>query len=57
MAGKGDKGIVVHACRRYSGRVGRSAAAKEFRVEAIDLAVRAHVLHRRAAGRADSQRE
>jgi hypothetical protein len=37
--------IAEHACAKYSGRVGRSAAAKEFDSEAIDLAVRAHVRH------------
>jgi hypothetical protein len=30
---------------KYSGRVGRSAAAKNFAPEAIALAVRAHVRH------------
>ncbi len=38
--------IAGHACQKYSGRVGRSAAAKEFAPEAIDLAVAAHVRHR-----------
>ena len=38
--------IAEHACRKYTGRVGRSAAAKRLDVEAIDLAVRAHVRHR-----------
>ena len=37
--------IAGHACRKYSGRVGRSAAAKEFNPEAIDLAVVAHIRH------------
>lgn len=37
--------IAEHACLKYSGRVGRTAAAKEFAPEAIDLAVRAHVRH------------
>ncbi len=37
--------IAGHACRKYSGRVGRSAAAKEFSPEAIDLAVRARIRH------------
>src|SRR5215468_5851897 len=37
--------IAKHACRKYSGRVGRSAAAKALDVEAVDLAVRAHVRH------------
>ena len=33
--------IAAHACEKYSGRVGRSAAAKEFDAEAIELAVKA----------------
>lgn len=37
--------IAERACERYSARVGRSAAAKRFDPEAIDLAVRAHVRH------------
>ncbi len=37
--------IAGHACRRYLGRVGRSAAAKELAPEAIDLAVAAHLRH------------
>jgi hypothetical protein len=37
--------IARHACAKYSGRVGRTAAAKEFDPEMIDLAVRAHVRH------------
>ena len=39
--------IADHACAKYSGRIGRSAAAKEFDAEAITLAVRAHVRHTR----------
>ena len=39
------KTIAEHACQKYSGRVGRSAAAKAFAPEAIDLAVIAHVRH------------
>jgi hypothetical protein len=38
--------IAEHACLKYSGRVGRSAAAKSFDEEAIRLAVMAHVRHR-----------
>ncbi len=38
--------IAGHACQKYSGRVGRSAAAKDFAPETIDLAVAAHVRHR-----------
>lgn len=37
--------IAEHACRKYSGRVGRSSAAKAFDAEALELAVRAHVRH------------
>lgn len=37
--------IARHACAKYSGRVGRSAAAKEFDSDAIDLAIGAHVRH------------
>lgn len=35
--------IAEHACEKYSGRVGRSAAAKELETTAVELAVRAHV--------------
>jgi hypothetical protein len=38
--------IAEHACRKYSGRIGRTAAAKGLSPEAVDLAVRAHVRHR-----------
>jgi hypothetical protein len=37
--------IAEHACRKHSGRVGRSAAAKAFDPETIDLAVAARVRH------------
>jgi hypothetical protein len=37
--------IAEHACRKYSARVGRSAAAKELDGAAIELAVRAHIRH------------
>lgn len=37
--------IAEHACRKYSGRVGRTADAKRFDPEMIALAVRAHVRH------------
>lgn len=39
--------IAKHACEKYSGRIGRSAAAKEFNDSAMELAVRAHVRHTR----------
>lgn len=37
--------IVRHACRKHSGRIGRSALAREFDLAAIALAVRAHIRH------------
>ena len=37
--------IATHACRKYSGRVGRSSAAKAFDGTAVRLAVVAHVRH------------
>ena len=37
--------LAEHACRKYSGRVGRSAAAKRFDDTAITLAVVAHLRH------------
>lgn len=37
--------IAEHACRKYSGRVGRSAAAKALDEQAVRLAVTAHVRH------------
>ena len=37
--------IAEHACEKYSGRVGRSAEAKQFDEEMIALAVRAHIRH------------
>jgi hypothetical protein len=37
--------IASHACQKYSGRIGRSAAAKRFDDEAVRLAVLAHVRH------------
>ncbi len=41
-----EQEIAEHACRKYSGRVGRSASAKAFDEEAVRLAVIAHVRHR-----------
>jgi hypothetical protein len=40
-----EKEIAEHACLKYSGRVGRSAAAKALDDEAIRLAVVAHIRH------------
>ncbi len=37
--------ITRHACQKYSGRVGRSAAAKQFDEKTIHLAVAAHIRH------------
>jgi len=41
--------IAQHACEKYSGRVGRSAAARRFDDEAVRMAVAAHVRHRETA--------
>ncbi|MBN1425449.1 DUF2293 domain-containing protein [Candidatus Fermentibacteria bacterium] len=41
-----EREIAMHACRKYSGRVGRSAAAKKLDDEAVHLAVIAHIRHR-----------
>lgn len=38
--------IATHACEKYSGRVGRTAKAKEFDKTMIDLAVEAHIRHK-----------
>ncbi len=38
--------IAEHACRKYSGRVGRSAAARSFDEQSMRLAVLAHIRHR-----------
>lgn len=40
-----ERRIAEHACRKYSGRVGRSADAKALAAEPVDLAVQAHVRH------------
>jgi hypothetical protein len=37
--------IAEHACRKYSGRIGRSASAKSFDEGAVKLAVVAHIRH------------
>lgn len=37
--------IAMHACEKYSGRIGRSASAKDFDESAVELAVKAHVRH------------
>jgi hypothetical protein len=38
--------IAQHACQKHSGRVGRSAAAKQFDAAAVRLAVIAHIRHK-----------
>ena len=68
-AGREQK-IAEHACLKYSGRVGRSAAAKQLDEAAIRLTVVAHIRHRetsydkllmrgydRSEARAEIQRE
>ncbi len=40
-----DIAIAEHACQKYSGRVGRSASAKQLDEKAVRLAVRAHIRH------------
>jgi hypothetical protein len=42
-----DRAVIIaeHACLKYSGRIGRSADAKNLDEEAIRMAVRAHVRH------------
>ena len=42
---KTAQSIAEHACAKYSGRVGRSAAAKALDEDAVRLAVVAHVRH------------
>jgi hypothetical protein len=37
--------IAEHACLKYSGRIGRTASAKDLDVKAVILAVKAHVRH------------
>jgi hypothetical protein len=43
--GEEQRAIAEHACQKYSGRVGRSAAAKDLEAGTVALAVRAHVRH------------
>jgi hypothetical protein len=40
-----ERTIAEHACLKYSGRIGRSAAAKQLDEDAVRLAVIAHVRH------------
>jgi hypothetical protein len=40
-----QQAIAEYACQKYSGRVGRSAAAKAMDANAVELAVRAHIRH------------
>ena len=44
-----EAAIAEHACEKYSGRVGRSAAARRLDDEAVRVAVVAHVRHRETA--------
>jgi hypothetical protein len=37
--------VADHACLKYSGRVGRSASARAFELDAVEAAVNAHVRH------------
>ncbi len=37
--------VAKHACEKYSGRVGRSAAARRLDPQAVDLAIKAHIRH------------
>ena len=41
-----EQEIAEHACRKYSGRVGRTAFAKSLDAAAVRLAVVAHIRHR-----------
>jgi hypothetical protein len=40
-----EKTIAEHACLKYSGRIGRTGAAKQFDKKSIYLAVSAHIRH------------
>lgn len=40
-----EQKIAEHACQKYTGRVGRSAGAKNYDEQAIRLAVTAHIRH------------
>ncbi len=40
-----EERIAEHACRKHSGRVGRTDAARRFEPAALELAVHAHVRH------------
>jgi hypothetical protein len=40
-----ETAIARHACQKYTGRVGRSSAAKELDAQAVRLAVIAHIRH------------
>lgn len=41
-----ERTIAEHACLKYSGRIGRTAAAKRLDSEAVRAAVVAHIRHR-----------
>ncbi|MCP4542164.1 MAG: DUF2293 domain-containing protein [Chloroflexi bacterium] len=40
-----ERQIAEHTCLKYSGRIGRTKAAKRLDKEAVDLAVAAHIRH------------
>lgn len=40
-----EQAIAVHACRKYSGRVGRSSLAKALDSKAVEFALVAHIRH------------
>ena len=40
-----EEAIAEHACLKYSGRIGRSAAARRLDENAVQLAVIAHIRH------------
>jgi len=40
-----EMAIAEHACLKYSGRIGRSAAGKSFDENAVRMAVTAHIRH------------
>ncbi|MDH7446477.1 DUF2293 domain-containing protein [Aquimarina sp. 2201CG14-23] len=43
---KRELDIAIHSCEKHSGRVGRTADAKQFDPKMIDLAVTAHIRHK-----------
>lgn len=41
-----EREIAQHACLKYSGRIGRSATAKQLDAKAVNLAITAHIRHK-----------